>query len=743
MKKSLLNHKSLHFAILLLLLCANSVYSQTIITETFGTTANASYTGGTSTPSPSVSYTTNLTGYTSVATDANNTGFLNFVSNGTAKRVSVVGALPTGTGLNSNLHLNSNLITWTFNMKSSRASTNQFSPTTGYPENKYFNATVLCATNSSLLSNGATPGSGYAVTVQKSSTYATGTNEKISVNLIKFSNGIGNPVAPESSVVTRLIESPELAQIPTSVTTSNNLSIKVTYNPSLDVWQLFYREDPITPTPIGFVDPTSGDLTLGGSATDVPTTTAMTHFGYVVGLQTSTSAANTYQFDNFKITLSTPPAFTAPPTVEKRQAFNSTPTPTVSDLVATSNDGGTFNWYDAPTGGNLLSPSTPLTYSNYYVSQTVNSTESTRVATQVFVGDTALKTLPFHEDFSSYNTNDRLILINNNTLSGTGLGSWSVNAEATTPLSPDDVLIAAQPSSSWTSSVLPTPTGKAITFDKSGLDPQILFDAPTSGSVYASCLFMVTNLLSDSNNTSITAGTSGTSADTPKAPGHFFSLGYSAGAGQSTAYTAAVYLKTSTVDAAKFNIGINASPATTILADDIKWDATDYSVNTPITLVTSYSYDDYISRLWINPTDNSSEPTTANATTLPRTAALAVDRLRLTQQSSATTPFITLDEIRVANNWGEALGASSTLGITPVKSTGIKIYPNPVSNGKLYIASATNLEKEVAIYNTLGQEVLQSKTNNQAINVSNLSKGTYFVKITEAGITVTKKLIIQ
>ena len=77
------------------------------------------------------------------------------------------------------------------------------------------------------------------------------------------------------------------------------------------------------------------------------------------------------------------------------------------------------------------------------------------------------------------------------------------------------------------------------------------------------------------------------------------------------------------------------------------------------------------------------------------------------------------------------------------KNAAFKMYPNPVSNGKLYIVSSTDLEKEVAIYNTLGQEVFQSKTNNQAINVSSLSKGTYFVKITEAGITATNKLIIQ
>ena len=195
-------------------------------------------------------------------------------------------------------------------------------------------------------------------------------------------------------------------------------------------------------------------------------------------------------------------------------------------------------------------------------------------------------------------------------------------------------------------------------------------------------------------------------------------------------------------DATKFNIGINASPADTILANDIIWDATDYSVNTPITLVTNYSYDNLISKLWINPTSNSIEPT-PNAITLPRTVALAVDRVRLTQQSSATTPFITLDEIRVANNWGQALGGAATLGIINDSISNMTIYPNPLSNGKLFISSSSNLEKEITIYTTLGQQVLQDKTLTESINVSNLSQGTYFVKITEAGLTTTKKLIIK
>lgn len=729
MKKSLLNYKSLHLACLLLLLCANiSVAQRTIIHETFGTAVIADpYTGGTST-SPAapnqITYTKVSSATTSAAVSvgtASSNGYLSITAGAAPAPVTTTGRtylsapIPSGNFVQV-LHNNLYPLTWTFNMRLNR-STN-IAGLTSNANTNYAPAEVLVASSSDLLSETT---KGYAVSISLGS--AAGQQK---IELSSFTGGLGfagtTPVAPVS-----IISSPDFTQ-------GDYVSVKVTYTPSTNTWSLAVKDSGTGP----FTDPATDTYPTAQTAVNsVNTSETMTHFGYFYCHRATNVSGTVFRTDNYKVVLEYP--FVALPTVEKRQAFNGITLPTVSNLAATGVNGGIIKWYDVPSGGLPLSETTSLNYQNYYVSQTVSGVESDRVPTQVFVGDTAIKTLPFHEDFANYNTNDKLIVINNDSLSGTGLGSWSVNSLSATATpfgaDTDDALIAAQPSS-WTSSVLPTPTGKAITFDKSGIDPQILFDAPTTGSVYASCLFMVTNL------NAITSGSSGTNADTPPAPGHFFSLGYSAGAGQATAYTAAVYLKTSTIDATKFNIGINASPADPISADDIIWDATDYSVNTPITLVTSYSYDDKISKLWINPTTNSIEPA-ANATTLPRSAALAVDRLRLTQQSSATTPFITLDEIRVANNWGEALGAASTLGITPVKSSGFKIYPNPVSNGKLYIASTTDLEKEVAIYNTLGQEVLQSKTNNQAINVSNLSKGTYLVKITEAGITATKKLIIQ
>jgi hypothetical protein len=43
----------------------------------------------------------------------------------------------------------------------------------------------------------------------------------------------------------------------------------------------------------------------------------------------------------------------------------------------------------------------------------------------------------------------------------------------------------------------------------------------------------------------------------------------------------------------------------------------------------------------------------------------------------------------------------------------------------------------------LGKQILNAKTANGTVNVSNLKGGTYIVKITEDGKTDTRKLIIE
>jgi hypothetical protein len=74
---------------------------------------------------------------------------------------------------------------------------------------------------------------------------------------------------------------------------------------------------------------------------------------------------------------------------------------------------------------------------------------------------------------------------------------------------------------------------------------------------------------------------------------------------------------------------------------------------------------------------------------------------------------------------------------------GLNLYPNPVTNGKVYITSKNDLEKEIIIFDVLGKKVMQTTLINKELNVSNLSPGVYIIKITEENATSSRKLIIR
>ena len=84
----------------------------------------------------------------------------------------------------------------------------------------------------------------------------------------------------------------------------------------------------------------------------------------------------------------------------------------------------------------------------------------------------------------------------------------------------------------------------------------------------------------------------------------------------------------------------------------------------------------------------------------------------------------------------------TTLGVNQNAIEGLKVYPNPVTNGTLFIDTRSDATKAVVIYDVLGKQVVNTTTQN-AVNVSNLKGGVYIVKITEEGKTATRKLVIK
>ncbi|RTY91342.1 T9SS type A sorting domain-containing protein [Flavobacterium sp. GT3R68] len=217
------------------------------------------------------------------------------------------------------------------------------------------------------------------------------------------------------------------------------------------------------------------------------------------------------------------------------------------------------------------------------------------------------------------------------------------------------------------------------------------------------------------------------------------SMGSTAGATAGT-LPSRLYFRTGTV-ANTFNIGILNNSGGTVSPSYLP---TDYPVGTPLFVVTKYDIATNTASLWVNPALGGAE-TAANITNVTGTTAaptqIASIILRQGGTAATGTGNVEYDNVRLGGTW--AYVTSAVLGVQQNAIAGLNIYPNPVSNGTLYIDTNANAEKKVVVYNVLGKQVLSTATSGNSINVGNLNNGIYIVKVTEEGKTATRKLVIR
>ena len=121
--------------------------------------------------------------------------------------------------------------------------------------------------------------------------------------------------------------------------------------------------------------------------------------------------------------------------------------------------------------------------------------------------------------------------------------------------------------------------------------------------------------------------------------------------------------------------------------------------------------------------------------------------ITLRRSNDITGPNIVYSEqgewIAFDQNTVDDIGShnGSTASLADNLLSDIKIYPNPANGNTIYIKTTNNTD--VNIYNVLGKMVksieITAQKNN--IDISNLSKGIYIVKMTVDNISMTKKLI--
>ncbi len=240
-------------------------------------------------------------------------------------------------------------------------------------------------------------------------------------------------------------------------------------------------------------------------------------------------------------------------------------------------------------------------------------------------------------------------------------GGWTANNTG------DDIVVAE---GSLTYPDYITSKGNKITFGGGGIDTYKSITTESSGTLFYSLIFKVTNVSAATN-------TDG---------------GYFVGFGQTTTqFGATLWLKK---DGDNFKIGI--SPRTTVAATVYSTES--YTVNSEVLIVAAYQFnsatgDDVVS-LWINPASSSFGNTTAPAATLSATNTGGTDltgisSIFIRQDSEGETPLIEMDELRISKTWEEVVPVTSASDITPpVFSTG---FP------KLANIDATQADLEVSL----------------------------------------------
>lgn len=74
---------------------------------------------------------------------------------------------------------------------------------------------------------------------------------------------------------------------------------------------------------------------------------------------------------------------------------------------------------------------------------------------------------------------------------------------------------------------------------------------------------------------------------------------------------------------------------------------------------------------------------------------------------------------------------------------GLSIFPNPVSNGKVFINTKFNLTKKIEIYDVLGKKIMSQTLYGKELNISDLNPGVYILKIKEGEFSATRKLVVR
>lgn len=90
-----------------------------------------------------------------------------------------------------------------------------------------------------------------------------------------------------------------------------------------------------------------------------------------------------------------------------------------------------------------------------------------------------------------------------------------------------------------------------------------------------------------------------------------------------------------------------------------------------------------------------------------------------------------------------ALGYSQDVPKSRGDIDGFSVYPNPVTNGKVYITTSHNAPKKIMIFDVFGSRIMETTILGKELNLTDLDAGVYVLRVFEANKVATRKLIVK
>ncbi|MBD3864159.1 T9SS type A sorting domain-containing protein [Olleya marilimosa] len=252
-----------------------------------------------------------------------------------------------------------------------------------------------------------------------------------------------------------------------------------------------------------------------------------------------------------------------------------------------------------------------------------------------------------------------------------------------------------------------TASGNSMSFDGSGADPVVDYTPTAAGKIYASFILQVTAL------------------DAGATDGYFATLRTDSGSYESRLWI-------TPTGATTYRIGISNGGTLTQIAP------TDLNVGDTAFIVFNYDIDNDTVSTWVNPALGGVEPT-ADATEASGSTGNTFSQILIRQDSATETPFIVMDELRIATTWSEASLTTQEFNTT----ANFNIYPNPTNSGFVNITTKANAAVNVTVFDVLGKQVLSKTLNNNTLDVTSLTTGVYILKLNQNGTSTTKRLIVE